>query len=104
MANSGRWAVTGNHQCIVIKCHELLLNGTDDLWMRAAPKIGAADTFCKESVARKQDVTITGQMETDASWSVAGCMDHSDLDAATRNSVAILYEAIDGTTFGDGHS
>src|SRR5215510_2698151 len=37
MANTGRLSVTWNHKRVVVKRHELFLNGIDDLGMRPAP-------------------------------------------------------------------
>src|SRR5262249_57035268 len=69
MANSGRLAVTGDDDGVVVERHQFLLNGADDFLLRAAPEVRAPDALGEESVAGKKNVAIAGKVEGGATWS-----------------------------------
>ena len=104
MANSGRLAMTRNNEGVVIEAHQLLLNGCDDFRLRAAPQIGAADTFSEEGVPGEQDVAIVNEMKTGAAGCMARRMNHSNLDPLAGNRIAVLNEVLDRASFWHRHS
>src|SRR5262245_27416011 len=99
MANSGRLAVAGDHDGVVVERHQFLLNGADDFLLRAAPEVGAPDALGEESVAGKENVAVAGEVEGGAAGGMAGRMDDAHFDTATGDGVSVDEEALDRAAF-----
>src|SRR5262245_19230687 len=103
MANSGRLAVAGDHDRVVVERHQFLLNGADDFLLRAAPEVGAPDALGEESVAGKKNVAIAGKVKSGATRSMAGRMNDTHFDPAAGDGVSIFEEVLDGAALGHRH-
>src|SRR5439155_4975963 len=89
------WSMSCYHKSVVIECHQLSLDGTDDFFVRTAPKIGSADTLHEESVTGKQNVAIPRQVKGCAARRVSRSVQNTEFDAMARNRIAVPNEAVD---------
>src|SRR5204863_3627445 len=99
VAKCGRLAVAGDDERVIVECHELLLNRSDDLGIRTAPEIGASDALRKQCVARKENVAVPGEMEARTAGRVARRMDDPDFHAAAGDGIAVLNKMINLAAF-----
>src|SRR5262245_24569460 len=87
--------MSGDDKRVVIECHELSLNGTDDFLIGTAPEIRSPDALAKQSIARKKNVPIGPQMKRGASWCVSGSVKDAQFDPIAGDRIAVLNEAVD---------
>src|SRR5215469_18791350 len=96
MSNRGRLSVAGDDEGIVIEHHQLLLNGGDDLRMRAAPQVGAADALSEQGISREENIPIACQVKARTARRMAWCVNHTDFHAIAGNGAAVFDEVFDG--------
>src|SRR5262245_46365075 len=82
VADRRGFSMTGNDKRIVFEIHELFLNRIDDFHVRAAPKVGPANTLQKQSIPREQNGPVAGQMKRRTAGCVSGRVQDAHLDAA----------------------
>src|SRR5678815_1995107 len=59
--NRSRRPVPGDHEGIVIECHELLVNRREYIRSRPSPEICSANAIPEKCISRKDNVPATGQ-------------------------------------------
>ena len=99
MANCGLSSVAWDHERVVVECHELAVDRRQNLLLRPAPEIGAADALGKQRVSREQNIPIGNEMKTRTAWRVSGSVDDTQLDSLAGNGIAISDEMIDCASF-----
>src|SRR5207244_5708024 len=93
-----------NDERIVVEGHELLLNGAEYFFVRAAPEVGTADALHEERVAGKQDIAIALEMKRRAAGRMARGVNHAHLDTLACDRIAIAYETVDDAALRRGDS
>src|SRR5262249_32676064 len=98
-SNRCRWAVTGDHECVVIERQKFFVNRGKNVWRRSSPEIGPANTVLKERVSRKHNVSPVFEQETRTARSVSRRVNHAELNAIAGDRAAVIQETIDRAAF-----
>src|SRR6516164_8062818 len=111
LRNRCHWPVTGIHNRVVRKLHQLVLDRGYDLLVRTAPKIGPPDTALKKCVAgeklraRKGHAAgILGKVQRYATRRVPWRMNDARKKASPRKCISLFQQVVDFHEFRGAHA